>query len=206
MRLLITNWVKWPYSDLIKGKDRRVSGLVGLIVTKTYLRKRSVTSSVWCDGCAFGSFVTSECGGPGMVCFTGLTSDIQSQIWSGQLSSATPCKILSSQLAHVNLLPSSRKTIPVIIKVWVLNAGAAEMRETRHERGSTETWYYQLLPQNIRDTAISRANNHTICWEGSWVQWLTMTVISLPVVPVLPLWRFPTNCRPKARYEHQICE
>ena len=39
MRPLITNWVKWRYSDLIKGKDRMVSGLVGLIVTKTYLRK-----------------------------------------------------------------------------------------------------------------------------------------------------------------------
>ena len=158
----------------------------------------------------FGSFVTSECGWSGMVCFTGLTGDIQSQIWSGQLSTATPVQydVKSYQDSWLTSTYFLRliKQFQLLLRTecWILDL--RRWGRPRHERGSTETWYYQLLPQNIRDTAISRANNHTICWEGSWVQWLTMTVTSLPVVPVLPLSRFPTNCRPKARYEHQICE
>ena len=138
-----------------------------------------------------------------LLCFT---SDTESQIWAAQLLSTTDCSRKSYQhIWHLHLAQSAQHNSTycrVSVKV-------EEMRKRgwpRHERSSTETRYYQLLPQNIRDTAISRANNHTICWEGSWVQWLTMTVTSLPVVPVLPLWRFPTNCRPKARYEHQICE
>ena len=118
-------------------------------------------------------------------------------------SSPVPWKILSRQLAHITLLPlflpPAHKTIPVIIKDWVVTAGAAEMRETgRHERSSSETWYYQLLPENIRDTAQSNIVELTITQSAH--------VTSLPVVPVLPLSRFPTNCGPKARYEHQISE
>ena len=62
-------------------------------------------------------------------------------------SSPVRCKILSRQLAHVNLLPSSHKTIPVIIKDWVVTAGAAEMRETETRK---EQQWDLILP--ITDT------------------------------------------------------
>ena len=137
------------------------------------------------------------------------TGDIQSQIWSGQLSSATPVQsqVKSSQDSWLRspCCPSSSlrliKQFQLLLRTeW----GLLELRRwgrLRHERGSSETWYYQLPPQNIRDTAISRANNHTIC-SGRVMK----TLRSHPVVPVLPLSRFPTNCGPKARYEHQISE
>ena len=104
------------------------------------------------------------------------TGDIQSQIWSGLLSSATPVqshgKSYQDSWLTSPCCPSSSlrliKQFQLLLRAecWML-----ELRRwgrLRHERSSSETWYYQLLPQNIRDTAISRANNHTICWGGSW--------------------------------------
>ena len=165
MRPLITNWVKWRYSDLIKGKDRMVSGLVGLIVTKTYLRKMCHLNCLmwWMDvwiicnlGVRLDWYGVFYC-----------TGDIQSQIWSGQLSTATPVQydVKSYQDSWLTSTYFLRliKQFQLLLRTecWILDL--RRWGRPRHERGSTETWYYQLLTHNIRDTAISRANNHTIC-------------------------------------------
>ena len=153
------------------------------------------------------------------MCFTGLTNwwyTITNMVrtiiqrYSSSNPMENPIKPVGSR--HLAApLPSLTKQFQLLLRAecWML-----ELRRwgrLRHERSSSETWYYQLLPQNIRDTAISRANNHTICCEGSWTlnilthslaDWLTGRSPSA----VLPLPRFPTNCRPKARSEHQTSD
>ena len=116
-------------------------------------------------------------------------------------SSPVRCKILSRQLAHVNLLPSSHKTIPVIIKDWVLNARAAEMRGDWDTKGSwlrldiTNYCHKTSVTQQYLELTITQSaekGHESTDWDSS--------------LPVLPLWRFPTNCGPKARYEHHISQ
>ena len=174
-----------------------VSGLVGLIVTKTYLRKMCHLNCLmwWMDvwiicnlGVRLDWYGVFYC-----------TGDIQSQIWSGQLSTATPVQsdVKSYQDSWLTSTYFLRliKQFQLLLRTecWILDL--RRWGRPRHERGSTETWYYQLLTHNIRDTAISRANNHTICWEGSWVHWLRLltpspTALKIPhqLSPKSPIW------------------
>ena len=129
-----------------------------------------------------------------MRCFTGLTNwwyTITNMVrtiiqrYSSSNPMENPIKPVGSR--HLAApLPSLTKQFQLLLRAecWML-----ELRRwgrLRHERSSSETWYYQLLPQNIRDTAISRANNHTICCEGSWtLNILTHSLTDwLAVVPV----------------------
>ena len=106
----------------------------------------------------FGSFVTSECGGLAWCVLLywqywwyRITNMVRPII--KRYSTPVPCKIPIKKVGSHHLaapLPPAHQTIPVIIpdwECWVLER--RRWGRLWHERRSSETWYYQLLTQNI---------------------------------------------------------